>query len=114
MNQYFALWGINDTLVSYFKEFPYTEVYKVKEDGTGFEVLAIESAPEEGGGEGGELFDLTWNKETKIPSPLGSQLDTTASLVGPNTMRLVYLAKEEGITDVQTLRFTELGIQVKE
>ena len=109
LNQYFALWGINDTLVSYFKEFPTTEVYTVKEDGSGFEVVAIEPGVEEGDG---ALFDLTWHKETEIPSPLGSILDTTASLVGPNTMRLTYLAKEEGITDVQTLRFTPAGIQV--
>ena len=95
--------------MSYFKEFPTTEVYTVKEDGSGFEVVAIEPGVEEADG---ALFDLTWHKETEIPSPLGSILDTTASLIGPNTMRITYLAKEEGITDVQTLRFTPAGIQV--
>ena len=108
MSQYFALWGINTTLVELYKEFPPTELYTLKEDGTGYTMESLQG-PEAGVS---ELFDLTWNKPTLIPTPLGSTLETTATLLAPNTIRIVLKASEEGIMEVRTLIFTGIGIQV--
>ena len=72
---------------------------------------ALQGSPDEAGGS--ELFDMTWNKPTLIPTPLGSVLETTPRLLAPNTIRIVLNAREEGITEVRTLIFTGIGIQVQ-
>ena len=108
MNQYFAVWGVNSTLVDYLKENPYIELYEVKEDQSGMFVTAIT----DGEGEPFKL-DMTFGKPKSIIHPtLGSEVDITATVVAPNTLQLVYDAKADGILDIHTLTFTPLGIQV--
>ena len=61
----------------------------------------------------GEVLDAAWDTPTtNLHSGLGYDVETTYSLVAPNVVRIVYVAKSEGVTDVQTVRFTEIGIQV--
>ena len=108
MTQYYSVWGVNASMTESIKENPWIEQYQVKEDQSGLVATSLV--------EGEEPFpvDLTWNKMTTITHPsLGSQVDIMAHLVGPNTVQIVYMVKEEGITDINTLRFTEAGIEVK-
>ena len=100
--QYFGIWGLNATDAEGIKAEPWTEVWMVKEDGSGVTVDTD-----------GQILDVMWNMpSTMAHEGLGMDIETTVSLVAPNIARIVYVAKSEGITDVQTLRFTEFGIQV--
>ena len=100
--QYFGIWGLNSTASEGIKAAPWTEVWMVKEDGSGVTVDTED-----------EILDLTWNTPaTMTHEGLGMDIETTISLVAPNMARIVHVAKAEGITDAQIIRFTEFGIQV--
>merc|ERR1711902_353588 len=45
------------------------------------------------------------------PVPVGSMMLASASLVGPNTIQIIYLAEEQKITEVQTMKFTAAGVE---
>merc|ERR1711863_27053 len=123
MDQYFAVWGVNSSITDLYKAHPYTEFWKLKEDGTGLYI-----APISPGEEGADILEYDWGKVRQIvwhqnptqtqegdtPSPLGSLLKTVITLAGPNTVRVVSKDKEAGITDVQIYRFTPAGAQVQE
>jgi len=106
MDQYFAVWGVNSSITDLYKAHPYTEFWKLKEDGTGLYI-----APISPGEEGADILEYDWGKEGDTPSPLGSLLKTVITLAGPNTVRVVSKDKEAGITDVQIYRFTPAGAQ---
>ena len=100
--QYFGIWGLNSTSSEVIKAEPWTEIWTVKEDGSGVTVDTD-----------GQVIDADWDTPTtNRHSGLGFDFETTYSVVAPNVVRIVYVAKSEGITDMQTVRFTELGIQV--
>ena len=37
----------------------------------------------------------------------------SASLVGPNTIQIIYLAEDQQVTEIQTMKFTAAGVEVK-
>ena len=43
---------------------------------------------------------------------LGADMLASASLIGPNTIQIIYLAEDQGVTEIQTHKFTAAGIEV--
>jgi len=105
MAAYFGLWGMNMSATEAFKEAPYTLVATLKEDGSG---VMAEYLSE---GEDPFLLDLDWNKPVATTHPLGIDIEVTATLLAPNAIRMVTVAKEMMLSDVQTMTFTGVGIQ---
>merc|ERR1719430_600590 len=99
------MWGMNASDAEAFKESPYTLVLTLKDDGMG---VMAEYLTE---GDDPFMLDLEWNKPVATAHPLGIDIEVTASLLAPNTLRMVTMAKEMMLTDVQTMTFTALGIQ---
>merc|ERR1719445_2286405 len=71
-----------------FKESPYTLVLTLKDDGMG---VMAEYLTE---GDDPFMLDLEWNKPVATTHPLGIDIEGTASLLAPNTLRMVTMAKE--------------------
>jgi len=107
MTAYFSMWGMNASATEAFKAAPYTMVLTLKEDGTG---VMAEYLSE---GEDPFALDLEWNKPMAAAHPLGIDIEVTASLLAPNAIRMVTMAKEMMLSDVQTMTFTGVGIQAK-
>ena len=108
MTQYHAIWGVNASVTEEVKQNPWIDLFVVKDDYSG---MVVQSLSE---GEDPFTVDLTWNKVTtiKIPSIAnGTDMDILPSLVAPNTVQLVYFTND-GLTDVNFLKFTGIGIQV--
>jgi len=105
MTAYFGMWGMNMSAAEAFKEAPYTMVVTLKEDGSG---VMAEYLSE---GEDPFLLDLEWNKPLATAHPLGIDIEVTANLLAPNAIRMVTMAKEMMLSDVQTMTFTSVGIQ---
>merc|ERR1712130_673793 len=80
-------------------------VLTLKEDGTG---VMAEYLSE---GEDPFALDLEWNKPMAAAHPLGIDIEVTASLLAPNAIRMVTMAKEMMLSDVQTMTFTGVGIR---
>merc|ERR1719422_2426581 len=100
------MWGMNASDAEAFKESPYTLVLTLKDDGMG---VMAEYLTE---GDDPFMLDLEWNKPVATTHPLGIDIEVTASLLAPNTLRMVTMAKELMLTDVQTMTFTVMGIQI--
>merc|ERR1719422_1679555 len=100
------MWGMNASDAEAFKESPYTLVLTLKDGGMG---VMAEYLTE---GDDPFMLDLEWNKPVATTHPLGIDIEVTASLLAPNTLRMVTMAKEMMLTDVQTMTFTALGIQI--
>ena len=54
----------------------------------------------------------TWHAPVKRRGLEGSWMMASASLIGPNTIQIIYLAEEQAITEIQTHKFTPAGIEV--
>merc|ERR1719220_1865611 len=101
------MWGMNASDAEAFKESPYTLVLTLKDDGMG---VMAEYLTE---GDDPFMLDLEWNKPVATTHPLGIDIEVTASLLAPNTLRMVTMAKEMMLTDVQTMTFTALGTKLE-
>ena len=44
--------------------------------------------------------------------PVFADMLASASLISPNTIQIIYLAEEQGVTEIQTHKFTAAGIEV--
>merc|ERR1719350_2486159 len=99
------MWGMNASDAEAFKESPYTLVLTLKDGGMG---VMAEYLTE---GDDPFMLDLEWNKPIATTHPLGIDIEVTASLLALNTLRVVTMAKEMMLTDVQTMTFTAMGIQ---
>ena len=82
------------------------EVFTLNKDGSGFSVHAL--VGEEAHGE----QEWIWNAPTERFSLSLSRMAASASLIGPNTIQILNLARADQITEIQTLKFTAAGIEV--
>jgi hypothetical protein len=109
MTQYYAVWGVNATTAEFIKEYPWTNIWSVKEDLSGATLTVIDYLSDDVP----FVMDLTWGQPKSFTHPnLGIDVTATVDLVGSNTLSAVYVAKDAGIEDVETLRFTAAGILV--
>merc|ERR1712156_196518 len=98
-------WGIPSELVAQFKEEPYVEVWQLNESGSGFDNWNKD-------GDNATPKDAwTWHAPVKRRGLEGSWMMASASLIGPNTIQIIYLAEEQAITEIQTHKFTPAGIE---
>ena len=82
------------------------EVYTLNKDGSGFSAHVL--VEEEAVGE----QEWIWNAPAQRLSFSLSRMTASASLIGPNTIQILNLARADQITEIQTLRFTAAGIEV--
>jgi len=108
---YYGLWGIPAEVVVRFKEEPYVEVWEVNQEGSGFSVHAQRKSPGENGEETTSKHEWIWQAPARRHSPVGSMMAASASLVGPNTIQIIYLAEAQQVTEIQTLKFTAAGVE---
>ena len=107
MDDYYALWGINATVLDRIKEADsHLEVWTLNQEGSGFSVHALV---------GEEVFgeqEWIWNAPTHMLSLGINEMAASASLIGPNTIQILNLAMLDQITEIQTLKFTATGVEV--
>ena len=82
------------------------EVFTLNKDGSGFSLHAL--IGEKAHGE----QEWTWNAPTERFSLSLSRMAASASLIGPNTIQILNLARADQITEIQTLKFTAAGVEV--
>ena len=82
------------------------EVFTLNKDGSGFSLHALFGEKAQGEQE------WTWNAPTERFSLSLSRMAASASLIGPNTIQILNLARADQITEIQTLKFTAAGIEV--
>merc|ERR1719150_2693615 len=76
------MWGMNASDAEAFKESPYTLVLTLKDDGMGVMAEYLTDDP--------FMLDLEWNKPVATAHYLsGIDMEVTASLLAPNTLRMV-------------------------
>ena len=107
MDDYYALWGINATVLDRIKEADsHLEVWTLNQEGSGFSVHAL--VGEDTFGE----QEWIWNAPTQMLSLGINEMAASASLIGPNTIQILNLAMLDQITEIQTLKFTAAGVEV--
>merc|ERR1712210_297257 len=94
LDDYYALWNIPAEVVARFKEDPYVEVWGLNEKGSGFSV-----------------HEWTWHAPIGRHSPVGSKMLASASLVGPNTIQIIYMQEDQKFTEIKTMKFTAAGVE---
>ena len=99
-------------MVGKFKEEPYVEVWQLHESGSGFDYLAERKEIGPNGEKTTSEDAWTWHAPVKRRGLEGSWMMASASLIGPNTIQIIYLAEEQAITEIQTHKFTPAGIEV--
>jgi len=103
---YYNLWGINSTVLDESSDDDHhIEVFTLNEQGAGFSVYALVN--DKPFGEQAWL----WHAPEVRHSFSGSLLMASSSLVAPNTIQILNLAKADQITEIQTLRFTPAGVE---
>ena len=105
-------WGIPTEVVGKFKEEPYVEVWQLHESGSGFDYLAERKEIGPNGEKTTSEDTWTWHAPVKRRGPAGADMLASASLIGPNTIQIIYLAEDQGVTEIQTHKFTAAGIEV--
>ena len=113
MEDYYEVWGIPAVVVARFKEEPYVEVWHLTKNGSGFEVFAQGEETGPDGEDATPKQEWTWHAPVKRHSPVGSKMLASASLVAPNTIQIIYLAEDHGITEIQTHKFAATGVEVE-
>ena len=106
-------WGIPTEVVGKFKEEPYVEVWQLHESGSGFDYLAERKEIGPNGEKTTSEDTWTWHAPVKRRGPAGANMLASASLIGPNTIQIIYLAEDQGVTEIQTHKFTAAGIEVR-
>jgi len=104
-------WGIPTEVVGKFKEEPYVEVWQLHESGSGFDYLAERKEIGPNGEKTTSEDTWTWHAPVKRRGPAGADMLASASLIGPNTIQIIYLAEDQGVTEIQTHKFTAAGIE---
>ena len=114
IEDYYGLWGIPAEVVGKFKEEPYVEVWGLNQEGSGFSVHAQRKSAGPNGEKETSKHEWIWQAPVPrmAPVPVGSMMLASASLVGPNTIQIIYLAEEQQITEIQTMKFTAAGVEV--
>ena len=105
-------WGIPTEVVGKFKEEPYVEVWQLHESGSGFDYLAERKEIGPNGEKTTSEDTWTWHAPVKRRGPAGANMLASAGLIGPNTIQIIYLAEDRGVTEIQTHKFTAAGIEV--
>lgn len=113
MEDYYEVWGIPAEVVARFKEEPYVEVWQLTKNGSGFQVFAKGEETGPDGEDATPKQEWTWHAPVKRHSPVGSKMLASASLVAPNTIQIIYLAEDHGITEIQTHKFAATGVEVE-
>merc|ERR1712020_356320 len=108
---YYGLWGIPAEVVVQFKEDPYVEVWALNQEGSGFSVHAQRKSPRQNGEKTTSKHEWIWQAPVRRHSPVGSKMIASASLVGPNTIQIIYLAEDQHVTEIQTMKFTAAGVE---
>ena len=114
IEDYYGLWGIPAEVVGHFKEEPFVEVWGLNQEGSGFSVHAQRKSAGPNGEKETSKHEWIWQAPVPrmAPVPVGSMMLASASLVGPNTIQIIYLAEEQQITEIQTMKFTAAGVEV--
>ena len=99
-------------MVAEFTKDPYVEVWGLNQE-SGFSVHAMRKAAGPNGEKSTSKHEWTWHAPIERLSPVPvSKMVASASLVGPNTIQIIYMAEEQAITEIQTHKFTPAGIEV--
>ena len=112
IEDYYGLWGIPAEVVDQFKAEPYVEVWGLNQEGSGFSVHAQRKSPGANGEKATSKHEWTWHAPVRRHSPVGSMMEASASIVGPNTIQIIYLAEAQQVTEIQTHKFTAAGVEV--
>ena len=112
LDDYYALWNIPAEVVARFKEDPYVEVWGLNEKGSGFSVHAQRKSPGANGKSETSKHEWTWHAPIPRISPVGSKMLASASLVGPNTIQIIYMQEDQKFTEIKTMKFTAAGVEV--
>ena len=112
IEDYYGLWGIPTEVVDQFKEEPYVEVWGLSQEGSGFSVHAQRKSAGLNGKKETPKHEWKWQAPARRHSPVGSKMIASASLVGPNTIQIIYLAEDQQVTEIQTMKFTAAGVEV--
>ena len=99
-------------MVAKFKEDPYVEVWGLNKDLSGFSVHAQRKSPGENGKSETSKHEWTWHAPIRRISPVGSKMLASASLVGPNTIQIIYMQEDQKFTEIKTMKFTAAGVEV--
>ena len=113
IEDYYGLWGIPAEVVGQFKEEPFVEVWGLNQEGSGFSVHAQRKSAGPNGEKETSKHEWIWQAPVPRHSPVGSKMVASASLVGPNTIQIIYLAEDQQVTEIQTMKFTVGGVEVK-
>merc|ERR1711881_61406 len=111
IEDYYGLWGIPADVVDEFKEEPYVEVWGLNQEGSGFSVHAQRKSAGLNGKKATSRQEGRWQAPASRHSPVGSKMGASASLVGPNTIQIIYLAEAQQVTEIQTHKFTAAGVE---
>merc|ERR1712024_303175 len=111
IEDYYGLWGIPTDVVDKFKEEPYVEVWGLNQEGSGFSVHAQRKSAGLNGKKETSKHEWKWQAPARRHSPVGSKMIASASLVGPNTIQIIYLAEDQQVTEIQTMKFTAAGVE---
>ena len=112
IEDYYGLWGIPAEVVDQFKADPYVEVWGLNQEGSGFSVHAQRKNPGANGEKATSKHEWTWHAPVRRHSPVGSMMEASASIVGPNTIQIIYLAEAQQVTEIQTHKFTAACVEV--
>ena len=112
LDNYYALWNIPAEVVARFKEDPYVEVWGLNEKGSGFSVHAQRKSTGANGKSATSKHEWIWHAPVSRHSPVGSKMLASASLVGPNTIQIIYMQEDQKFTEIKTMKFTAAGVEV--
>ena len=112
IEDYYGLWGIPAEVVDQFKAEPYVEVWGLNQEGSGFSVHAQRKNPGANGEKVTSKHEWTRHAPVRRHSSVGSMMEASASIVGPNTIQIIYLAEAQQVTEIQTHKFTAAGVEV--
>ena len=88
-------------------------MWQLTKNGSGFQVFAKGEETGPDGEDATPKQEWTWHAPVKRHSPLGSKMLASASLVAPDTIQIIYLAEDHGITEIQTHKFAANGVEVE-
>ena len=103
-------------MVAEFTKDPYVEVWGLNQE-SGFSVHAMRKTAGPNGEKSTSKHEWTWHAPIERLSPVPvSKMVASASLVGPNTIQIIYMTKPGSgleVTMIQTHTFSAAGVEVQ-
>merc|ERR1712045_344523 len=112
IEKYYGLWGIPAEVVAEFTKDPYVEVWGLNQE-SGFSVHAMRKTAGPNGETTTSKHEWTWHAPIERLSPVPvSKMVASASLVGPNTIQIIYMTQPGSGLEVTMTRPTNSQLPV--